>query len=76
MDLIDQLRALSARIPQLQAHTKTEEATRHAMVLPFIAALGYNVFDPTEVVPEFVADVGIKKGEKIDYAIIRECTPA
>ncbi len=45
------------------------------MVLPFIAALGYNVFDPTEVVPEFVADVGIKKGEKIDYAIMRDGKP-
>lgn len=75
MDLIDQFRALSARIPQLQAHTKTEEATKHAMVLPFIAALGYNVFDPTEVIPEFVADVGIKKGEKIDYAIMRDGKP-
>lgn len=75
MDLIDQLRALSARIPALQVHTKTEEATKHAMVMPFIAALGYNVFDPTEVVPEFVCDVGIKKGEKIDYAIMREGKP-
>lgn len=75
MDLIDQLRALSARIPTLRAHTQTEEATKHAMVMPFIAALGYNVFDPTEVVPEFVCDVGIKKGEKIDYAIMREGKP-
>ena len=40
------------------------------MVLPFIRALGYNVFDPGEVVPEFTADVGIKKGEKVDYAIV------
>ncbi|MFN3684671.1 MAG: type I restriction endonuclease [Fimbriimonadaceae bacterium] len=75
MDLVDQLRALSTRIPQHLAHTKTEEGTKHALVMPFIHALGYNVFDPTEVVPEFVADVGIKKGEKIDYAIMREGKP-
>jgi predicted type IV restriction endonuclease len=37
--------------------------------MPFISALGYDVFDPVEVIPEFTADVGIKKGEKVDYAI-------
>jgi hypothetical protein len=41
-------------------------------VLPFISILGYDIFDPTEVVPEFTADVGIKKGEKVDYAIVRD----
>jgi hypothetical protein len=75
MDLVDQLRILSNRIPQLTPHTKTEEATKHSLVLPFIRALGYDPFDPTEVVPEFIADVGIKKGEKIDYAIIRDGKP-
>jgi hypothetical protein len=40
--------------------------------MPFInAVLGYDVFDPTEVIPEFVCDVGTKKGEKIDYAIMK-----
>jgi hypothetical protein len=43
--------------------------------MPFIAALGYNVFDPFEVVPEFTADVGSKKGEKVDYAIIKDRKP-
>src|SRR5690606_17929997 len=33
--------------------------------------LGYDVFDPTEVVPEFICDIGTKKGEKIDYAILK-----
>lgn len=63
----EKLRALAKRIPGLVPHLKTEEATKTALVLPFIAAMGYDVFDPTEVVPEFVADVGIKKGEKVDY---------
>ncbi len=43
--------------------------------MPFIMALGYNVFDPTEVTPEIIADIGIKKGEKVDYAILQEGKP-
>jgi predicted type IV restriction endonuclease len=43
--------------------------------MPFISALGYNVFDPTGVTPELCADVGVKKGEKVDYAILREGKP-
>ncbi len=50
-------------------HLLTEEAAKNALVMPFLAALGYDVFDPKEVVPEFVADVGVKKGEKVDYAV-------
>jgi len=62
----------------------TEEAAKTALVMPFLQALGYNVFNPSEVVPEFTCDVGIKKGEKVDYAICEsgtikmliECKPA
>lgn len=75
MDFIDELRSLAARIPQQLEHLRTEEGTKHALVMPFINALGYNIFDPTEVTPEFVADVGIKKGEKVDYVILREGRP-
>ena len=75
MDFIDHLKTISARIPQHLDHIQTEEATKTALIMPFIAALGYNVFDPREVVPEFTADVGIKKGEKVDYAVIRDGKP-
>lgn len=75
MDLIDKLREMSLRIPAQIGHIQTEEATKNAFVLPFINALGYNVFDPTEVVPEFTADVGIKKGEKVDYSIMKDGKP-
>lgn len=75
MDLIDQLRVLASRIVNSRALIQTEEATKNAMVMPFIQALGYNVFDPTEVTPELVADVGTKKGEKVDYAILRDGKP-
>jgi predicted type IV restriction endonuclease len=75
VDLIDKLQELSSRIPKQLEHISTEEATKNALVMPFINALGYNVFDPTEVVPEFVADVGTKKGEKVDYAILKDGRP-
>ena len=62
----------------------TEQAAKTALVMPFLQALGYNVFNPSEVVPEFTCDVGMKKGEKVDYAIcgetgilmLVECKPA
>jgi hypothetical protein len=69
MDLIDKLQALSAKIKKQKDAIQTEEATKNAFVLPFIGALGYDVFDPEEVIPEFTADWGTKKGEKIDFAI-------
>lgn len=75
MDFIDRIRALAATIPKQIEHIQTEEATKSALVMPFINALGYNVFDPTEVVPEFTADVGTKKGEKVDYAILKDKKP-
>ena len=71
MDFIDELQALSAKIQKQKDMIQTEEASKTAFVLPFISALGYGIFDPMEVVPEFTADVGIKKGEKIDYAIMQ-----
>lgn len=69
MDLIDRLNQLASKISKQKNSIATEEATKSAFVMPFISALGYDVFDPDEVIPEFTADVGIKKGEKVDYAI-------
>lgn len=69
MDLIDRLTELSNRIKRQRDHVKTEEAVKTAFILPFIQALGYDVFNPAEVIPEHTADHGVKKGEKVDYAI-------
>jgi hypothetical protein len=69
MDLYDRFNELGEKAIKLISHVQNEEATKTALVLPFLQVLGYDVFDPTEVVPEFTADVGIKKGEKVDYAI-------
>jgi len=75
MDLIDQLRELALRIAKIKDSVQTEEATKNAMIMPFIQILGYNVFDPLEVTPELIADVGTKKGEKVDYAILKDNKP-
>lgn len=56
-------------------HLQTEAATSTALVLPFLAALGYDVFNPAEIVPEFTADFGGKKGEKVDYAVMKNGQP-
>lgn len=75
MDFIDKIRDIAARIPKQIDHVQTEEATKNAFILPFISALGYNIFDPTEVTPELNADIGTKKGEKVDYAILKDGKP-
>lgn len=71
MNFEAKVKSLADKAAKVRGMLETEEATKNALVMPFIAALGYDVFDPTEVVPEFVADVGIKKGEKVDYVIKR-----
>jgi hypothetical protein len=70
MELFDTLTRLASRLESQRELLGTEEATKNAVIMPIINALGYNVFDPTEVIPEFTADVGVKKGEKVDYAIV------
>lgn len=72
MEFIEKLNGLATKIRQQREAIQTEEATKNAFVMPFInSILGYDVFDPTEVIPEYVCDVGTKKGEKIDYAILK-----
>lgn len=75
MELQNQLKALSEKVGKLKGQIDTEESTKHAFVLPFINLLGYDTFNPTEVVPEFTADIGLKKGEKVDYAIFQNGEP-
>ncbi|MDF0707966.1 type I restriction endonuclease [Flagellimonas okinawensis] len=75
MELQNQLKALAEKVVKLKEQIDTEESTKHAFVLPFINLLGYDTFNPTEVVPEFTADLGLKKGEKVDYAIFQNGEP-
>ena len=75
MDFLDQIKQFAKRVETLKDSIQTEEATKTSIILPFFSMLGYDVFNPLEFVPEFVADVGIKKGEKVDYAIIKDNEP-
>ena len=75
MEFIDMINQLKERCTALKDNLQTEEATKNALIMPFINALGYDVFNPMEVVPEYVADVGVKKGEKVDYAILKDSKP-
>lgn len=75
MDFKDSIKQISERIDTLKANLPTEEATKTALIMPFINALGYDIFNPLEVLPEMTCDVGTKKGEKIDYAIMKDGEP-
>ncbi|NTX38902.1 type I restriction enzyme HsdR N-terminal domain-containing protein [Myxococcus sp. CA051A] len=79
MGLGEDLRLLSEQVRKRQAFIKGEEATKQALILPFIQALGYDIYDPTETQPEYVADFAKKRGgvmEKVDYALHLKGQPA
>ena len=65
----ENLKNLITRIKSMKNSISTEEATKTSIIMPFFQILGYDVFNPVEFIPEYTADVGIKKGEKVDYAI-------
>lgn len=68
-DFGSKVQALAIRSKHASEHALTEEATKTAVIMPFIQALGFDLFDLNDVTPEFVADVGVKKGEKVDFAL-------
>lgn len=73
--LKNNLKELAERINSIKDQISTEEATKNALIMPFIQILGYDVFNPLEVVPEMDCDLVKKKGEKIDYAIMKDGEP-
>jgi hypothetical protein len=75
MDFKDSIKQIAERVDKLKDNLPTEEATKNALIMPFIQALGYDVFNPLEVLPEMCCDIGTKKGEKIDYAIMKDGNP-
>lgn len=75
MDFSDKIKQFSKRIETLKGSLETEEATKTALIMPLFQMLEYDVFNPLEFVPEFTADVGTKKGEKVDYAILQDGKP-
>jgi predicted type IV restriction endonuclease len=69
MSVEEKLRILAEKVRSHSSAMITEEAVKTAIVLPFLNALDYDIFNPHEVIPEFTADAVGKKGEKVDYAI-------
>jgi hypothetical protein len=70
------LQTIIGHIKEYQGDILTEEGAKTAFILPFIQTVwGYNIFIPTEVMPEYNAEVGLKKGEKVDYAILQNGSP-
>lgn len=70
MPIEQEINQLAQKVVELKPIIETEEATKTAFIIPFISnVLGYDVTDPREVIPEYTADIGSKKGEKVDFAI-------
>lgn len=70
MDFSEKISQFASKVSQIKDNVVTEEATKTSLILPFFQLLGYDVFNPLEFIPEFTADTGTKKGEKVDYAIM------
>ena len=75
MDFTEEIKLFSNRVIQIKDKIQTEEAVKTSIVLPFFHLLGYDIFNPEQFIPEYTTDVGIKKGEKIDYVIMSELSP-
>lgn len=75
MEFNESIKQFSERVYLLKDTISTEEATKMSLIVPMFQILGYDVFNPLEFCPEYTADVGIKKGEKVDYAILENGTP-
>lgn len=75
MEFNEQIQALADRVQQNSDFIENEEMTKNALILPFLQTLGYDPFNPKEVFAEYTADVGTKKGEKVDYAVMKDGAP-
>jgi hypothetical protein len=72
MGFIEDIAKVSEQVRKKADHVVGEQATKMALIVPFFSALGYDVFDPTEVMPEYIADFATKgRGllKKVDYAL-------
>jgi len=72
MGFSEDITKLSEQVRKRMDQVIGEESTKMALILPFLSVLGYDVYDPTEVMPEYVADFATKKAgqfEKVDYAL-------
>jgi len=75
MEFKENLQKLSIQVTERRIHVTNEEMTKQSLILPFIQVLGFDIYDPLETRPEYTADFGKKKGERVDYAIFKNSTP-
>lgn len=75
MSFNEDIKSFASKIEDRLSSIQTEEGTKMSLIVPFFQMLGYDVFNPDEFCPEYTADVGIKKGEKVDYAILEDGKP-
>lgn len=75
MGFREDLQRLSIQASEKRRYIAYEEMTKQTLIIPFLQVLGYDVFNPLEVRPEYIADFGKKKGEKVDYAIFKDTSP-
>jgi predicted type IV restriction endonuclease len=74
----DDLAAHGDQIKDKLPHVHGEESTKQALVIPLLRLLGYDVYDPREIYPEYTSDFAIKRSgqlEKVDYAILSGGSP-
>ena len=69
------IESLATRATELREYITSEEGSKTSLVLPLLSLLGYDVFNPKQITAELTADVGVKKGEKVDYAIMSSGKP-
>jgi hypothetical protein len=73
MGFIEDIAKLSEQVRKKADNVVGEDATKLSLILPFFNALGYDIWDPAEVLPEYISDAATKKSsghfEKVDYAI-------
>lgn len=75
MELLDKFKLLGQKAVKSGPNLTNEEITKTALIMPFIQLLGYDVFDPSEVIPEFQAQAGVKKDQRVDYALCKDGNP-
>lgn len=78
MNFSESFKSYKTKIIKLQDSFSemTEETTKNAIIMPFFVLLGYDVFNPSEFIPEYTCDVATKKGEKVDYAVLQDGEPS
>ncbi|WP_242220988.1 type I restriction endonuclease [Bacillus cereus group sp. BfR-BA-01380] len=75
MEFRNDIKKIANQVLERKEYITNEEMTKQSLIIPFLQKLGYDVFNPLEVRPEYIADFGAKKGEKVDYAVFKNGVP-